>query len=279
MFPDRRLGFIGFGPGGLPPVVKNLLLVNAAVYFLDYLFFRSTNAYGISMLAQTLGLTPILFWHGHIYQVVTYMFLHGGFMHILFNMFALWMFGSPLEMTWGSKRFLKFYFICGIGAGVLNVIITPMSQIPIVGASGAIYGLLLAFGMLYPNQVIYLYMLFPIKAKYFVMIIGGIELFVGLTNSHSGVAHFAHLGGMLFGLLYIKKDRWFRSFREGREEKRRRKNLRVVWNRDQEMEKLQREVDELLDKINQRGIGSLSQSEITRLREASRKLKEWEQQA
>ena len=141
------------------------------------------------------------------WQFVTHMFMHGNFMHIFFNMWSLIVFGPMLERLWGSKKFLIFYFVCGLGAALCHelVLLTqPLSNIPTVGASGAIYGLLLGFGMLYPNYVLTL--VFPpvsLKAKWFVAIFAGIELLTGVLGTHDGVAHFAHLGGMLFGLILI----------------------------------------------------------------------------
>jgi membrane associated rhomboid family serine protease len=153
------------------------------------------------------------------WQLVTYMFMHGGWEHIVFNMFALWMFGRTLEYDLGSRRFLLYYMVCGIGAGLIQLLVgwlaaTPL-DVPTVGASGAIYGILLAFGMLHPNErIVLIYLPFwPIKAKWFVVIFGALELLLGI-GSFSGaladnVAHFAHLGGMLwgFGLLWLWKKR------------------------------------------------------------------------
>ena len=149
------------------------------------------------------------------YQFITYMFLHGGFTHILFNMLALYMFGTSIENAWGAKRFLTYYLVCGIGAALVHFAIFYFqiggnseyyNFIPtIIGASGAVFGLLLAYGMMYPNQVIYVQFIIPMKAKYFVALYGAIELFSGINNSAGdNVAHFAHLGGMLFGFILIK---------------------------------------------------------------------------
>lgn len=215
-----------FRPGGfavLPTVVKNLLIINV-------LFFLATMAaesvFRID-LTDYLGLHYIDASDFQPYQLVTYMFMHGSFAHLFFNMFALWMFGNTLENIWGSNRFLLFYFVCGIGAGLVqelvqyiqyattlsnyanaNIggVIIPMSQylnmLTTVGASGAVYGILLAFGMMFPNSTLYIYFAIPIKAKWFVLIYGLIELFAGFRGVDN-VAHFAHLGGMLFGLILI----------------------------------------------------------------------------
>ena len=136
-----------------------------------------------------------------IWQLLTYMFMHGSWSHIFFNMFALWMFGYVLENYWGSRRFLFYYLVCGIGAGLCNLIVPGWTIT--VGASGAVYGILLAFGMMFPNERIYLYFIMPIKAKWFVIGYAAIELLDGLFMTSDGIAHFAHLGGMLVGLILI----------------------------------------------------------------------------
>lgn len=180
----------------LPTVVKNLLIINLIFFLATLVLERGGYANITTMLALN---AP---WTGRfrVWQLVTYMFMHGGFDHLFFNMFALWMFGYVLENFWGWKRFLIYYLVCGIGAGLLNLLIPGWGLT--VGASGAVYGILLAFGMMFPNERIYLYFLMPIKAKWFVIGYAAIELFEGLFRM-DGIAHFAHLGGMLFGLLLI----------------------------------------------------------------------------
>jgi membrane associated rhomboid family serine protease len=208
----------------LPPVTKNLIIINALLFFATFALQRV----GID-LTNLLGLHFFLAPQFKLHQLFTYMFMHGGFEHILFNMFAVWMFGRVLEQVWGSKRFLIFYIVCGVGAGLCQEVAQYASYLidglnryemvntstglismsaylnlwTTVGASGAIYGILLAFGMTFPNQPIYIYFLFPIRAKYFVAIYAALELLLGLAQTGDGVAHFAHLGGMLFGLLLI----------------------------------------------------------------------------
>ncbi|MDR0414312.1 MAG: rhomboid family intramembrane serine protease [Prevotellaceae bacterium] len=253
----------------LPPIVKNLIIINVVLLLLTMLLERT----GVD-LVRYLG----LFYPGSEYfmphQLVTHMFMHGGFMHIFFNMYALWMFGSALEQVWGGKRFLFYYFVTGLGAaalhlfvawieishvqsaakalantltpdafeefilkyfgkainpdaldsfvsrwsampgspellsqaeGTLNSLMNDRMNIPTVGASGAVFGVLLAFGMLFPNtRLMLLFPPIPIKAKYFVLAYGVLELWLGLSNSGGNVAHFAHVGGMIFGFLLIK---------------------------------------------------------------------------
>ena len=214
-----------FSPTGfkvLPTVVKNLLIINVLFYLATFTF----NRFNID-LTDILGLHFYKASDFRVYQLVTYMFMQGNLEHLFFNMFALWMFGNTIENIWGAKRFLWFYMVCGIGAGLCQELVqyiqyatslaeyanvdlggqvVPMSSylnmLNTVGASGAIYGLLLAFGMMFPNSMIYLYFLFPMKAKWFIIGYAVIELVSGFVGG-GNVAHFAHLGGMLFGLVLI----------------------------------------------------------------------------
>ncbi len=192
-----------------PPVIKTLLISNVAV-FVAMLFFGLFTIDGVSvtqMIGQVFPLYPV--GNGfQIWQLVTYLFMHGSFMHLLFNMFALWMFGLELENEWGSKKFLTFYLLCGVGAGLSNLLVPVfgLPAAPTIGASGAVYGVLLAFGMMYPDRPIFIYFLLPIRAKYFVMIYMAIELSAGINSTGDGIAHFAHLGGAAVGFVYILWD-------------------------------------------------------------------------
>jgi len=249
-------------------MIQALVIINVVMFLLQQVADRQLTYY--------LGLVPVAFWHGYIWQVVTYMFLHGGFWHLFFNMFVLWMFGRVLEEVWGPKKFLIYYMVTGIGAGIINAAVMPGSPVPTIGASGAVYGLLLAFGMMFPNQQIYIYFLFPIKAKYFVIVMFAIELFSGI-NPNSNVAHFAHLGGMIVGYIFLRWGYLATKVKHKVEMERHDKKMRVVWDRREEIMKLQREVDALLDKINRHGMESLTPDERSRLKEASQKLREWEE--
>ncbi len=224
---------IRFGPE-LTPIVKLLMIANGSIFVITYLLAALADIYVVAWL----GLRPYDVTRSlHIWQLGTYMFLHGGFFHILFNMFALWMFGSDLEKSWGSEKFLFYYFLTGIGAGLCDVLVHPSATSVTIGASGAVYGLLLAFGMTYPDRPILIYFVIPIKAKYFVMIIGGIAFLSAVGSSGSGISHIAHLGGMIFGYLYLRRGTLFRSrlrYHEWREA-RRRKKFKVY------MEKISRE--------------------------------------
>jgi membrane associated rhomboid family serine protease len=189
--------------GYFPTGVKWLLIINTAIFVIEYLGGRTVQSF-LAPMALVPRLVVFSFpWY--LYQLFTYMFLHGGIGHLLFNMLALWMFGLPLEQTWGTRRFLKYYFLCGIGAGICDTVVSVLlgHNTATIGASGAIYGLLLAFGVLFPDTQVLMYFLFPIKAKYLVMIYGAVALLSAWGNN-SGVSNVAHLGGMLFGLLYLK---------------------------------------------------------------------------
>jgi len=205
MIPPRSPGYVSysFGPGPVTPAVRALIVLNVVGYLLPLV---------VPSLTLWLGLVPALvverWW---VWQPLSYMFLHGGLFHLLFNMLALWMFGVDLERLWGTRFFVRFYFVAGLGAAITTLV---MSLLPLgfsealyvsvtVGASGAIYGLLVAFAMMYPHRPIYLYMLFPIPARIFVLIVGAISFLSSISETSGGVAHATHLGGLLAGYLYL----------------------------------------------------------------------------
>lgn len=188
------------GFGMMTPGVKNLLLANIGVFILQ-MFAPGLDR----VMIEYFGLVPILaLQHLFIWQFVTYMFLHGGLGHIFFNMFALWMFGVELERTWGTREFLKFYFLTGIAAGLSTALFSWGSNIPTIGASGAIYGILAAYALFFPDRYVYLYLLFPIKMKYLAIILGVLEFVAARNQAQSGIAHVAHLGGMVVGYFYLR---------------------------------------------------------------------------
>jgi membrane associated rhomboid family serine protease len=198
---------------GFPPfagAVRGLVIACGAVYVLQLaLAVIGPGGAGTPGLegrfTVLFGLVPELVTRGWIWQPVTYLFLHGDPFHLLFNMLALWMFGSTLEQDWGSRQFLFYYFLTGIGAGVLTWAVSIHSAIPTIGASGAIFGLLLAYGLLHPNRILHIWMIFPVKAKWLVLAFGVMELWASWRSTGDGLAHIAHLGGMLFGLAYLKR--------------------------------------------------------------------------
>lgn len=269
-----------YSPGGfqfMPPAIKTLIIVNVAVFFLQTSpfgnFFNATGALW-PVGAEHQGGLPFRIW-----QPVTYMFLHGSWTHLFFNMFALWMFGAEIENHWGTRQFTTYYFICGIGAAAINLLATIGSPYPTVGASGAIYGVLLAFGMMFPNRYIFLYFLFPVKAKYFIAGYALIEFVSGLGSrtmgSGSNIAHFAHLGGMLIGFIYIiiKRNEWTLSglFSKIRYAGTRKSGPRLHKQDRNTSPVSESEINAILDKISERGYGSLTEEERRKLLKAGGK--------
>ncbi|HEX2928985.1 MAG TPA: rhomboid family intramembrane serine protease [Candidatus Binatia bacterium] len=181
----------------ITPAVQWLLAANIGVYFLQLTLFGSDQVY--NALGLSFGDLSSGWW-----TPFTYMFVHAGLWHLAFNMLALWMFGCDLERRWGSSFFLRYYFITVIGGGILNTLFVPNQMGPSIGASAGVYGILLAYGLIYPNRIVYFYFLFPIKMKHYVWIIGAIALYSSITAGQSGIAHLAHLGGMVFGYLYLR---------------------------------------------------------------------------
>jgi len=253
-------GGFRIGPGSLSPFIKVMLILNAAVFLIQ--FFSSIR------LDLILGLTPAKFFSEFpnlLFQPLTYMFLHGNFWHIFFNMFALWMFGTEIEFTWGSRKFAKFYILAGLAGAALTLIFQSASPIPIVGASAAIYGILVAYWLMFPNRYLYIYLLIPVKVMW---AIPGMML-LGFLFGGSNVAHLAHLGGALFGLIYLKSDwRWVRFGSWFRGISYKRKEAKLEKKRMRAEETMKR-VDEILDKINEVGIENISAEDRRFLEEAS----------
>ena len=304
----------------IPIVTRNLLIINVLVYLL-----ASVVELGGKSLTDWGALHFFMASDFHVYQFITYQFLHGGFTHLFFNMFALWMFGCVIENVWGPKKFIFYYIFCGIGAGlcqemvqyisfaadgltsldpaqVLNVngqrlmtVDQIMNLSSTIGASGAVYGILLAFGMTFPNERIFIFPLpIPIKAKWFVAIYAIIEFVSAMSSVGDGVAHMAHIGGMLFGfllILYWRKrpnsyfnvdatrqffDKWSRTSRTSHTSETSYTSSNTTYSRpEDDMEynarkkARQEEIDKILDKIRVSGYDSLSKEEKRRLFEAS----------
>ncbi len=265
--------FVGYGYG-LPKGVKYLLISNVAIFMLMVLLpgLIPIRTFGLVPAAVNSGFT--------IWQFFTYMFLHGGFGHIFWNMFGLWMFGTELEYNWGTRDFLKFYFVCGIGGGLL-VWLTSFFGLSsylgaTIGASGAIFGLLVAFGLMWPDRMIYIFGILPLRAIQFVMIYGAIQLFQGFTRTGGGVAVFAHIGGGLTGLIYLKWGWRIQIYLEHFVRRIQRRRFRVIKGgrkgrdgEDQRHTNERDEVDRILDKIARQGMDSLDDRERRILREAS----------
>lgn len=246
---------------GIPAAVKWLLVANVACFLAQQAF---------PALTTLLGLVPWKVLHeAAFYQFATYLFLHGGFFHLFFNMLMLWMFGRELEEIWGRTYFLKFYFLTGIGAGITSFLITPDSHAVTIGASGAIMALLVAFALQNPDREVYLWFLFPIKIKYLVMFLIAFDLVMAVGSRADGVARFAHLGGALIGYLYLKAD-WRladlgRRLRNYRYERR----IKKVRQNPEHNRRMMDDVDRVLDRINEVGYDGLTREEKRILDEAS----------
>jgi len=252
---------------GLTDTVKKLLIANGIVFLIQMIAPREFTV--------IFGLIPRWVWSRlFVWQVVTYMFLHGGFFHILINMYALYMFGCELERMWGPRAFLRYYFITGIGAGLIHTLITPLSLVPTIGASGAVLGILTAFAMTFPDReiTVLLFFILPVRmrAKTLAFVFAGMSLLGGVTGSQDGVAHFAHLGGMLVGYLYIKQYFHLSILMQRLKEWRRRRRMRVVRREKENMDKLRRVVDAILDKANHAGMENLTKEEKQVLKKASK---------
>ena len=261
----------------MPPAVKLLIIANIAVFALSYLV--GGKFYDLFGLVSEHVLVDRWIW-----QLVSYLFIHGSFFHLLFNLFALWMFGMPVEKQYGEQGFLKYYFVCGLGAAAASVALSPHSTIPVIGASGPVYGLLVAFAMLYPDAVVYLYFLIPVKAAHMAILFGLIEFFAGATSATPGVARFAHLGGMVTGYLYIRwwntvklrSKAFWRDWRGGSEEpapRARRPSRRAAQLPAADQSAGMDEVDRVLDKILVSGLESLTPEEREIMRRYSERMK------
>ncbi len=247
----------------MPPAIKWLIVANTAVFLLRTFVGREFDLH--------FGLVPARVLEDRwVWQPLTYLFLHGGIFHLLFNLFAIWMFGMPVEAQWGSREFFKYYLLCGLGAAVAVVALSPDSAVPVIGASGPVYGLLVAFAMLYPDAVVYLYFLIPLTARQMAILFGFIEFFAGVSDSTPGVARFAHLGGMVVGYIYI---RWWwiwkiraRAVVEGFSERPlprvgRKVARPAAREREPAAELGMDDVDRILDKISASGLESLTAEE------------------
>ena len=301
----------------IPVVTKNLLLVNIIAFVATWIL----QLRGLD-LNDLLGLHFFMAADFQVWQLLTYMFLHSGFTHILFNMFALWMFGVVIENVWGPKKFLFYYISCGVGAGIMQEIAqffsfyftisaqgptigfgelfaighqlsTQLNGWTTIGASGAVYAILLAFGMIFPNERIFIFPLpIPIKAKWFVMFYVAIDLFSAMSSSGDNVAHMAHLGGMLFGYLMIRywnnhptagygrsNGRQFFDRLKENFEKRSQPKMKVHkggtnnreddWEFNARKKQNQEEIDRILDKIRRSGYDSLTKEEKQKLFDSS----------
>ncbi len=311
----KPAGFGGFRY--FPPVIKNLIIINVIVFLVEMLGKQIITSSGLTfndIITQYFALIPLgglnlangmLHWSFYPWQLITYQFMHGGFWHIFWNMFFLWMFGIEIENLWGSKKFLTFYLMCGVAAGISQLIFPPLlgePSAPTIGASGAIFGVLIAFAMLFPNRYIYIWFLVPIKAKYVIAAFVLLEFF-SIDSPGSDIAHLAHLGGALAGFIYIMLDKnsnvslggifrrnpygggssgsnIFNSFKKSATGMFKKKDTNVeearfyeVNDKDEKPNVTQEEIDRILDKISESGYQNLTEKEKRILFEASKKMK------
>ena len=255
-----------FKPQYFTEAIKILIAINAVVFFFRFVARSQFD------LAQVFGLSSSSVWP-MIWQPVTYVFIHGDFFHIFMNMFVLWMFGSELESIWGRRGLLKYYFTTGIGSGIVWLLFNIGNpHTVLIGASGAIYGLLLAYGLMFPNRKILIYFLFPVKVKYFVIFLGTVAFVSSMGTSGTNISHLTHLSGMVIGYIYLKSPwAWPKirllihsKFVEIRHKKDERKKSRKM--------NMQQTVDRLLDKINKVGYDGLTEDEKDELYIHSRHL-------
>jgi len=295
-----------------PPMIKNLLIINGAVFVLQLILQNGVMG-GAFLLNKWFALNPINIsgydswpFNFQVWQLISYQFMHAGFSHIFFNMFFLWMFGMEVENTWGPKKFLYYYLICGVAAGLAQLFIAPLFSTPAItiGASGAVFGVMIAFAMMFPDRYIFIWFLIPVKAKYlvgfFILAYNVLPILYGET---SNVAHLAHLGGAVAGFIFILFDKntyvslksSFKNLRgsggggnfsstqspfSGFADRFRKKEKNVeeakyydISNRHEEGDITQEEIDKILDKISKSGYQNLSEKEKKILFEASKKMR------
>jgi len=238
-------------------VVNKIVIANVIIFFLQIMLAKTNFQNFFALYPED------VIRRGYIWQIVTYMFLHGSLSHIFFNMIVIWMFGTTLEQVWGSRRFLKYYFICGIGGAAFSFIFSYHS--PVIGASAAGYGILLAYAVLFPYNQIYVWGIIPVKARTLVIILGAASFFFGVAGGGI-IAHFAHLGGMVAGLIYLKHDHRSSGLFNG---------ISKLWDKfpfkisfeketpdaDEQSDNDSGKIDSILDKISEKGYENLSETE------------------
>lgn len=238
----------------LSRAVRTIILLNLGLFILQHFL---PAAY-----VRLFGLVPAyVLGRGYVWQLVTYMFLHGSLLHIFFNMLFLWMMGSELERYWGGREFTKYYLVTGTGAGVINMLVQPYSEVPIIGASGAIFGLIIAFALAFPDRELLLYFFIRIKAKHFAVLIGLLELISLFALPNAGIARFAHLGGLVVGYFYLKWEKYSYPFKRWYSRGRRMMEDSAQQRQETKQRKQREEIDRILDKIGREGLDSLTDRE------------------
>ena len=251
-------GNVVFNPQNFTEAIKILISLNALLFLFRYIAQSQFD------LAQIFGLSSNNIWP-MIWQPLTYMFIHGDFFHVLMNMFVLWMFGSELESIWGRREFLKFYFITGIGSGLIWLLFNLNSNAVLIGASGAIYGILLAYGLMFPNRKVLIYFLFPVKVKYFVIFLGLMAFVSSLSYSGSNISHLTHLSGMMIGFIYLKSTWTMQRFKLLLNSYLASIKYKKSIKKEKHIANIQANVDQLLDKVSEVGFEALSEEEKEKL--------------
>jgi len=256
-------GNLSFKPKIFTDAIKILIIINVGLFLLRFVAKSQIDLAGI------FGLSPNTVWP-MIWQPITYMFIHGDLFHVLINMFVLWMFGSEMESIWGRAQFLRYYFLTGVGSGLVWLLFNAgQSYSVLIGASGAIYGILIAYGMMFPNRTVYLYFMIPIKVKWFVVFLG-VVAFLSSFNNNTNISHLTHLSGMVIGFVYLRYYWHWKDFRFSVHKQIEEFRSSISSKRDQKKIEMQNEVDQLLDKINETGYDNLTEEEKDLLYRASK---------
>lgn len=258
-------------PSLFTDAIKLIISINFLIFILQYFSGIEDKLFPIFGIVPSKTFGELMLW-----QPFTYLFFHGGIWHVLINMFVLWMFGSELEKYWGKREFLRFFFVTGVGSGLVTVLFSLSSPTPVVGASGAIYGVLLAYGLMFPNRLVYLYFLIPIKVKYLVILIGTIAFFSSLNPGYSNISHLTHLSGMIIGFVYFRSNLNWNTINHFVIHRKNEIKRHYKDKKNEKREALKLKVDAVLDKINEKGYDSLSKSEREFLFTASKKLSQEE---
>ena len=265
-------GEVAYKPQLFTDAIRILISINFIVYVFQSLAGKEDIFFRLFGLVPTSFITELMLW-----QPFTYMFFHApfysniGISHILLNMLGLWVFGRELEQAWGKEKFLKYYFLTGVGSGLITFLFQMDSSSPVIGASGAVYGILLAYGLSYPNRMLYIWGLIPIRSMWLVIIMGSIAFF-GLLGKADGISHVTHISGMLVGYVLLKKKWKFSDIIFALRKKT--IEFRVQRREDQNLKKnfIKRDLDMILDKIKDVGFSGLSDKEKNNLYEVSRKM-------
>ena len=265
-------GELAYKPQIFTDAIKILVSINFAIYLLQSISGKEEVFFKLFGLVPSTFISDLMLW-----QPFTYMFLHApyyssvGISHILLNMLGLWVFGRELEQAWGKTHFLKYYFITGVGSGLITYLFQMGSDNPVIGASGAVYGILLAYGISYPNRMLYIWGIIPVKSMWLVIIMGSIAFF-GVLGSGDGISHVTHISGMVIGYFLLKKNWSLRDVLFAIRKKTIEFQVQRHEEKDIKVNMLQKDIDMILEKIQKIGFSGLSDEEKSKLYEASKKM-------